>query len=96
MSDLEEVTVSAFVPRGNPVTLIEASELRKLRAENKVLRFLAEYLCEAVWEEFEAGDYPGFEKFTDFVDNVEAVLHGYDAPDFHCCLWCDFRERQQQ
>lgn len=45
MSDeMEHVTLEAFVPKRTILMTIEADKLRRLRAENKVLRELADEL----------------------------------------------------
>jgi hypothetical protein len=78
MSDVEEVHVSAFVPKGHHVTLIGSDELRRLRAENKVLRHLAESLDLLVEEEWgsRGNEYRGWEIVHGFDARVKAIMDG--------------------
>lgn len=80
MAETEHVKVEAFVEPGTTVVLIEAPILRRLQAENRVLREIIDYDEEMIWYEWggKSGsvDYPGFKESTDFEARVRAVLSG--------------------
>lgn len=80
MSDLQEVTVSAFVPPGTPVVLIEAPILRRLQAENKVLRSITDELDLAYYNAYGLSGGEGWEKYFNFEDRVQAILRDRPAP----------------
>ena len=69
---VEEVHVSAFVKKGTSLAVIEANELRRLRAENTVLRRIITNLDKAITEM----QFDGFSEMGDWetVFGLEAKI----------------------
>lgn len=82
MAKTEHVKVEAFVPPGTSVVLIEAPILRRLQAENKVLRELVDYMDRELeyWEAdryftiFDAASHEGWEKSYKFEARVADLI----------------------
>lgn len=75
------VTVSAWVEPDTHVVLIESPILRRLQAENWVLRRIVAALDGYIDEEVgSGGEYEGWEISNDFGDRVQRVIDGNPKP----------------